>query len=90
MDKHLAISKSKDKLFRLTALGLTVFALLVLLVLLADIFWRGFGRLNWGFFNNLPSRHWENAGILTAIAGMLSLLFFTIIIALPIGILAGV
>lgn len=90
MDKHLAISKSKDKLFRIVALGLTVFALLILLVLLVDIFWRGFGRLNWGFFNNLPSRHPQNAGILTAIAGMLSLLFFTIIIALPIGILAGV
>lgn len=90
MDKHLAISKSKDKIFRIVALCLTVFALLILLVLLTDIFWRGFGRLNWGFFNNLPSRHPENAGILTAIAGMLSLLFFTIIIALPIGILAGV
>ena len=90
MDKHLAISKSKDKIFRITALCLTVFALLILLVLLTDIFRRGFGRLNWGFFNNLPSRHPENAGILTAVAGMLSLLFFTIIIALPIGILAGV
>jgi len=90
MDNHLAISKSKDKLFRIVALSLTVFALFILLVLLADIFWRGFGRLNWSFFKNLPSRHPENAGILTAIAGMLSLLFFTIIIALPIGILAGV
>ena len=90
MDKHLAISKTKDKIFRITALSLTVFALLILLVLLADIFWRGFGRLNWGFFNNLPSRHPEKAGILTAIAGMLSLLLFTVIIALPIGILAGV
>ena len=90
MDKHLAISKTKDKIFRITALSLTVFALLILLVLLADIFWRGFGRLNWGFFSNLPSRHPEKAGILTAIAGMLSLLLFTVIIALPIGILAGV
>ena len=89
-DNHLAISKSKDKLFRIIALCLTVFALLILLVLLADIFRRGLGRLNWTFFTNLPSRHPENAGILTAIAGMLSLLFFTIIIALPIGILAGV
>lgn len=90
MNNYLAVSKSKDKLFRIVALSLTVFALLILLVLLVDIFWRGFGRLNWGFFKNLPSRHPENAGILTAIAGMLSLLFFTIIIALPIGILAGV
>lgn len=89
-NKHLAISKTRDKIFRITALCLTVFALLILLVLLGDILWRGLGRLNWGFFKNLPSRHPQNAGILTAIAGMLSLLFFTIIIALPIGILAGV
>ncbi len=90
MDQHLIISKRKDKIFRILALSLTVFALLILLVLLGDIFWRGFGRLNWGFFKNLPSRHPENAGILTAIAGMLSLLLFTVILALPIGILAGV
>lgn len=90
MDQHLIISKRKDKIFRILALSLTVFALLILLVLLGDIFWRGFGRLNWAFFKNLPSRHPENAGILTAIAGMLSLLLFTVILALPIGILAGV
>lgn len=90
MDKHLAIVKSRDNIFRITAFCFTIFALLILLVLLVDIFWRGFGRLNWSFFNNLPSRHAENSGILTAMAGMLSLLFFTIILALPIGILAGV
>lgn len=89
-NKHLAISKTRDKIFRVTALCLTIFALLILVVLLGDILWRGLARLNWGFFKNLPSRHPENSGILTAIAGMLSLLFFTIIIALPIGILAGV
>ena len=79
-----------DRVFRYFALGFTVFALLILAVLLIDIFSRGTERINWGFFRNLPSRHAERAGIMTALAGMLSLLFFTIIIALPIGILAGV
>ena len=82
--------KLTDKVFRYFALAFTVFALLILAVLLIDIFSRGTARINWGFFRNLPSRHAERAGIMTALAGMLSLLFFTIIIALPIGILAGV
>ncbi|MDQ3682486.1 MAG: phosphate ABC transporter permease PstA [Bacteroidota bacterium] len=80
----------KDKVFRYVALAFTVFALLILIILLIDIFSKGLGRINWSFFTNLPSRHAGNAGIMTAMAGMLSLLFFTIIIALPIGILAGV
>lgn len=83
-------AKITDKVFKYFALAFTVFALLILAVLLIDIFSRGFARINWGFFRNLPSRHAERAGIMTALAGMFSLLFITIIIALPIGILAGV
>ena len=79
-----------DKVFKYIAITFTVFALAILAVLLIDIFLRGVGRINWGFFRNLPSRHAERSGIMTALAGMLSLLFFTIIIALPIGVLAGV
>lgn len=79
-----------DKIFKYLGLAFTVFALLVLLVLLIDIFSRGLGRINWDFFKSLPSRHAQRAGIMTALAGMLSLLVFTIIIALPIGILAGI
>ncbi|HET6767163.1 MAG TPA: phosphate ABC transporter permease PstA, partial [Chitinophagaceae bacterium] len=68
----------------------TVFALAILVILLVDIFSKGLARIDWDFFRNLPSRHASRSGIMTAMAGMLSLLFFTIIIALPIGILAGV
>jgi phosphate transport system permease protein len=79
-----------DKVFRWVALGCTVFVLLILVVLIVDILSRGVGRINWSFFTNLPSRHAGQAGIVTALAGMVSLLFFTILISLPIGILAGV
>jgi phosphate transport system permease protein len=81
---------ASDKAFRWIALGCTVFVLLILAVLIIDILSRGLARINWSFFTNLPSRHAERAGIATALAGMVSLLFFTILIALPIGILAGV
>ncbi len=79
-----------DKVFKYTALTFTVFALSILVILLVDIFSKGLARINWDFFTSLPSRHAAKSGILTAMAGMMSLLFFTIIIALPIGILAGI
>jgi phosphate transport system permease protein len=90
MDKYHKQARLKDKAFKYMAFAFTIFALLILLVLIIDIFSKGLSRINWRFFSNLPSRHAHESGILTALAGMLSLLFFTIIIALPIGILAGV
>jgi len=82
--------KLQDNLFRYTAFAFTMFTLLVLAVLLIDIISNGIGRINWSFFTNLSSRHPEKSGIYTALAGMLTLLFLTIIFSLPIGILAGV
>lgn len=89
-DRNHSNARRIDKVFRYVGLAFTVFALLILAVLIIDIFSDGLRRINFSFFSNLPSRHAENSGILTAMAGMLSLLFFTIIIALPIGILAGI
>lgn len=90
MKKRHSAPKLIDQAFKYTGLAFTVFAMLVLLILLIDIFSDGLGRLNWSFFSSLPSRFAHKSGILTALAGMVSLLFFTIIISLPIGILAGV
>ena len=88
--KRFFSAKMKDKLFQIFAMGCTGFALLTLAVLLIDITVKGATRLNWSFFTNLPSRFPEQSGIYTALAGMISLLIFTLIIALPIGILAGI
>jgi phosphate transport system permease protein len=87
---HHTRAKLTDTVFKYCALVFTIFALGILVVLLVDIFSKGMARINWDFFRNLPSRHAEKSGIMTALAGMLSLLFFTVIIALPIGILAGI
>lgn len=88
--KPFLSAKMKDKLFRIFAMGCTGFALLTLAVLLIDISIKGASRLNWSFFTNLPSRFPEESGIYTALAGMVSLLIFTLIVALPIGIMAGI
>ncbi len=82
--------KLKDTLFRIFAIFCTTLGLSTLVILLVDITIKGINRINWSFFTNLPSRHPEEAGIYTALAGMVSLLLFTLIIALPIGILSGI
>lgn len=83
-------ARTADKLFRYFAIFLIVITLSVLVILLADILIKGAGRINWSFFTNLPSRHPEKSGIYTALAGMISLLVFTLLTALPIGILSGI
>jgi phosphate transport system permease protein len=83
-------ARSIDKIFKLLAMACTIFVLAVLVILILDIVLKGYNRLSPDFFKNLPSRHPEKAGIVTAMAGMVSLIFFTIIIALPVGILAAI
>lgn len=80
----------QDRIFKYVAMACTGLALIVLALLLYDITAKGIQRLGWSFLVNLPSRFAQRSGIRTALAGMVSLLFFTIIVALPVGILAGV
>lgn len=83
-------AKLVDQVFKYVAMAFTIFALVILVVLLVDIFSSGLQRINWSFFSSLPSRFAEKSGIMTALAGMMSLLFFTIILSLPVGVLAAI
>lgn len=84
------INKLKDKAFLFFAIACTAFGLIVLCVLLYDVFSKGFTRINLDFIMNLPSRIPARAGIYTALSGMIWILIFTVIIAFPIGISAGI
>jgi len=84
------VNKLRDIAFKYFAIACTVFGLLVLAVLLFDICSKGLGRINFDFIINLPSRRPANAGIYTALMGMIWVLVLTIIIAFPIGIAAGI
>lgn len=88
--RRFNLAKVKDNLFKFFALLCTGIGLLVLAMLLIDIMSKGLDRINWSFFTNLPSRHFNESGIYTALVGMISLLFFTLLIALPIGIMSGI
>lgn len=68
----------------------TLIGILFLIVLLVDIFSTGLPRLDWHFITGSLSRKPENSGIYPAIAGTLLMMLLTALIAIPIGIGAGV
>lgn len=82
--------KRTDQLFKLFAQLCTGFALVMLAALLIDIVLKGAGRIDFSFLTSLPSRFPEKSGIYTALAGTIAVLLFTLIFALPIGILSGI
>jgi phosphate transport system permease protein len=62
----------------------------LLAVFIGDIVGEGWKRIDWGFLTSLPSRKAEKAGILTAWTGTAWILGLTAIIAIPIGVAAGI
>ncbi len=84
------LNKRLDKGFKILGIASTAFGLIVLLVLIIDIFLDGAHRLNWDFFVSFPSRKPELAGILSAWVGTVWVMALTVLIALPLGIGAGI
>ncbi|GAB2583688.1 phosphate ABC transporter permease PstA [Spirosoma areae] len=78
-----------DTLFRIIGIICTFVGLLLLALFLVDIIRQGAGRLSGSFLTNLPSRFPERAGIYTALAGSFYILALTALLAVPVGIGAG-
>jgi phosphate transport system permease protein len=83
-------NKITDRVFRYLGIAATLFGIIMLAIFLVNIFIDGVTRLNLSFLTNLPSRFPERSGILTAWTGTLWILVLTAIIAIPIGIGAGI
>ncbi len=79
-----------DNAFKWFAISITAISLIVLAVLLISIISQGATRLSWDFLTSLPSRKAAKAGILTAWTGTLWIFVLTAIIAIPLGIGAGI
>jgi phosphate transport system permease protein len=74
-----------------TALMMSLFiGILTLVVLLADVFRDGIGRLNGDFVSSLPSRFALRAGIKPALFGSLWLMGLVALISFPLGVGAAV
>ena len=87
---NAAKNRIKDKLFKYVGILCTFIGLVALAIFIIDILIDGVQRLDWKFITSLPSRFPEKAGILTAWTGTIWIFFLTAIIAIPLGIAAGI
>lgn len=88
--RNIRHRKITDFLFSMTGLLSLLFALITLLTLVVDLAATGVPRLNADFFFNFPSRFPAKAGILSAWVGSFCIMITTALIAIPLGIAAGV
>jgi phosphate transport system permease protein len=79
-----------DIAFKYVGICCTFLGIAVLAVFLGNILVDGLSRINWEFITNLPSRRASKAGILTAWTGTAWILGLTAVIAIPIGVAAGI
>ena len=87
---NAAKNRIKDKLFKYVGILCTFIGLVALAIFIIDILIDGVQRLDWKFITSLPSRFPEKSGILTAWTGTIWIFFLTAIIAIPLGIAAGI
>ncbi|MGB5666009.1 MAG: phosphate ABC transporter permease PstA [Maribacter sp.] len=87
---NLRKNRLKDQLFKFWGIFCTIIGLVLLVVFIGDILIDGLRRIDWDFITNLPSRKPEKSGIYTALMGSIWILFFTSIIAFPMGVAAGI
>ncbi|NJY63921.1 phosphate ABC transporter permease PstA [Salinimicrobium sp. CDJ15-81-2] len=79
-----------DQVFKYWGIACTFLGLVLLAIFIGSILVDGIQRIDWDFITSLPSRKAERAGIYTALMGSVWILFFTTIIALPLGIAAAI
>lgn len=82
--------KRNDKLFAVVGLLALMIGLLTLLILFVDLILDGYPRFNLEFLTSYPSRHAEEAGLLSAWVGSALVMLVTFFSAVPMGIAAGI
>lgn len=80
----------QDQCFRFLGIAFTLLCLGTLAVLVFNLARSGLPRLSLGFFTSFPSRHPDEAGILSAWVGSLLIMIVTGLLAIPLGIGAGI
>jgi phosphate transport system permease protein len=85
----IARNKRLEGLFALLGLFIVWIAVLTLLALFINLAIDGASRLSWAFMTSFPSRFAEQAGILSAWVGTVMVMTVTALVAVPLGIAAG-
>ena len=84
------LNRIKDIGFKYLGIFASLIGIILLSIFIGNIIIDGLGRIDFDFLNSLPSRKAEKAGILTAWVGSLWVIIFTFIIAVPVGVCAGI
>ncbi len=79
-----------EKTFGIVCLSAAIIGVLLLILLVFGVARDGIGRVGWDFINSFPSRFASKAGIKAAIFGTLWIIGITTLVAVPIGIMAGI
>ena len=83
-------NRLKDKAFQYFGIACTLFGLIILAIFFINILMEGVSRIDWDFITNFPSMRPAKAGLYSALIGTLWILVLTALIAIPIGIGAGI
>ncbi len=92
MDLKREIQKRKryDVIFTVVGVIALMIGVLTFAALFTEMAVNGVGRLDWDFFINFPSRRAAQAGILSAWVGSTLVMIVTALVAVPLGVAAGV
>jgi len=85
----VATSKAQDLTFAVLGIIVLFFAMAMLATLVADLLIDGLARINTQFLTDFPSRRPAEAGILSAWVGTTLVMFVTALLAIPLGVGAG-
>src|SRR6266516_1473877 len=87
---NLAVRKARQVVFTACGVISILIGLGSLILLVVDIFANGWQWLDWQFLMSFDSRFAPRAGIQAALYGTVYMMFFTLIIALPIGVMSAI
>jgi phosphate transport system permease protein len=82
--------KRWDLIFAIVGVLSLMIGVLTFVALFAEMAWTGLGRVDWQFFTSFPSRRAAQAGILSAWVGSMLVMLVTAIVAVPLGVAAGI
>ena len=83
-------AKRSDGRFAVIGIAVLLISMVVLLSMIVDFMVDGLARIDYSFFVNFPSRRPEQAGILSAWVGSTLVMITTALLAVPLGVAAGV
>lgn len=86
----IAKRKKYDSLFAIVGIFCLGLGIITLLALILNLAIDGVERINPGFFTSFPSRHADQAGILSAWVGSVLVMLVTGLTAIPLGVASGI